>query len=324
MNENRDTLEELAFTETQMKQLKESLAFIIDSMEDDPSLLSKAAKFWGEIPIWEKMAVGVAITVPVLAVGLIGHLGFLLIFSGVTALAYTAAGLILDEHYRCTSQVYDRLKNGMFGLTDVFNLVISGLDKIRLSLSTEINKFTVQNEHLETHVSELNQEINALSLQVEDFKQAEIKLTEHQEALAHKIIELNTVKTELELELQQAQHVAAVLDRTVSSLKDLAIGESSKREIFQEKMDDFLANNKASFDSYCQRICDTEEKYALTEKKLAMTEAKLASTESRLSGLMSSLLNMGIRFEENMARIEQMNPQGFFAAANVCGSRAVK
>ncbi|OCH98308.1 hypothetical protein A8135_12185 [Legionella jamestowniensis] len=106
----QDELAKIAITQEQLTQIKQSLGAIIDTMQQNDSLFSRAATFWGNLPLWQKILGGIVLTVPTLAAGIAAHIGILLAISGVTVVAYTASGIVLDDHHSCNKNIADRLK----------------------------------------------------------------------------------------------------------------------------------------------------------------------------------------------------------------------
>lgn len=73
------SLAQIVDTQKQLSQVKESLESIVDSIAENPSLITRAASAWGELPMWQKVTGGLVLTAPTLAVGLFAHIGVLLV-----------------------------------------------------------------------------------------------------------------------------------------------------------------------------------------------------------------------------------------------------
>ncbi|MGL5741373.1 MAG: hypothetical protein ACRCXC_01900 [Legionella sp.] len=105
-----DSLQSIALTQEQLSQVKKSLGAIVNSLQENPSLISRAAKFWGELPLWQIIVGGVVISGPTLVIGAAAHIGFLVTISGVSVIAYTTSGIVLDDHHYHTQSIAIKLK----------------------------------------------------------------------------------------------------------------------------------------------------------------------------------------------------------------------
>jgi len=78
-------------TEAQINasQIKENLFKLIDKMNDNPSLLSRASLFWYSMPWWQKLIVGAVLIAPILAIGILAHIAVLITIAIMTAIVYT-------------------------------------------------------------------------------------------------------------------------------------------------------------------------------------------------------------------------------------------
>lgn len=305
---NTDSLEQIASTQKQLSQVKESLGTIIDTIAQNQSLVTRAATYWGELPLWQRVAGGVVLTVPTLAAGLVvAHVGMLMAISGVTAAAYAAGGAVLDDHHNYNVNVIDRLKEGIFSLADVLEITISALETIRYKLAEELEKFKLQNELLTDKICVLGDQIDSLSHQVDVFIETEKllrnakeeleKTTEalresvdqqndlllaqqkqldlvkkayekSQTQLSEKVVELCTVRLSMGLEVDKAKKIAATLEGTVKTLAGSVIDDGTQRQAFQDRLKTFLTDKEASFDQVAKRIGETESELATVKEEL--------------------------------------------------------
>ncbi|KTD68161.1 MULTISPECIES: LegC2/C7 family Dot/Icm T4SS effector [Legionella] len=307
-----DSLQSIALTQEHLAQVKKSLGAIVDSLQDNPSLISRAAAFWGELPLWQRIVGGVALSGPTLIIGAAAHIGFLVTISGVSALAYTTSGIVLDDHHYHTKNIAQKLKEGIFGVAEILELTIGALDSIRKKLAAEIDKFKQENEKLAQNITRLNEEVETLSAQVEvyvetekllrktveklestalSFKQDIEKQSEQFQAtqrelakakdehsqslilLSQKTSELSEVRSSMGIELEKAKRIADSLKGTVKILSNTAINDSSQRQAFQEKLNTFLTDKTASFDDVAERITKAESELSVVKSELkASTE----------------------------------------------------
>ncbi|AUH71268.1 LegC2/C7 family Dot/Icm T4SS effector [Legionella sainthelensi] len=301
----------MTITKEIFEQIRKSLEETVKSMEKNPSLFSRAADFWGELPLWQKILGGVALTLPTLIIGIAANVGFLLAICGVTAITYTAGGLILDDHHKCSTSAVESLQKGILGLADLLELTINALNVIREQLEIEISKFAQENQRLSDNINLLSNQIDAVDKQVRAtskinetltitkeglqnvantltegvnqqtdlLQQAQEKLHHindaygsSQKELAEKVLEIEKVRTELGEDLNKAKLMIEALGAAISEFSS-TIGNEEKQRVFQEKLDDFLKNKEASFLQIAERICEAEKKLILVQKELESTNA---------------------------------------------------
>ncbi|WP_454780816.1 LegC2/C7 family Dot/Icm T4SS effector [Legionella sp. WA2022007384] len=292
-----DSLQSIALTQQHLAQVKKSLGEIVESLQDNPSLISRAAAFWGELPLWQRIIGGVAISGPTLIIGAAAHIGFLVTISGVSALAYTTSSIVLDDHHYHTRSIAQKLKEGIFGVAEILELTIGALDAIRKKLAVEIERFREENEKLAKNITRLNEEVETLSAQVEVYVETEKLLRktkdelektaislkqdaekqskqfdttqkelikareEHSRSLlllSQKTSELSEVRISMGAEVEKARKIASTLEGAVKILSSTAITDSNQRLSFQEKLDSFIDKKTASFDEVAKRMLQAE------------------------------------------------------------------
>jgi prefoldin subunit 5 len=166
--EEENALQKIIINKELFEQIKKSLIDTVASMEKDPSLFSRVAKFWGAIPLWQKILVGIALIVPALILGIVMHLNILLVLCAVTSVLYVGGGLILDDHHnKCGPNMVKNLEKGILSLANLLELTINALDSIREQLQEEITKFSEENNQLKENVTFLAQELNTLTQQID-------------------------------------------------------------------------------------------------------------------------------------------------------------
>ncbi|MCW8400287.1 hypothetical protein OQJ26_16010 [Legionella sp. PATHC038] len=313
-----DSLQSIALTQEHLIQVKKSLGAIVDSLQANPSLISQAAAFWGELPLWQRILGGVALSGPTLIIGAAAHIGILVTISGVSALAYTTSGIVLDDHHYHTKNITQKLKEGIFGVAEILELTIGALDSIRKKLAAEIDKFKAENEKLAHNITRLNEEVETLSAQVEVYVETEkllrktkekleetnsalkqdlqkqneqfqanqkallIAQDEHSKCLlllSQKTSELSDVRQSMGAELEKAKKIATSLEGTVKVLSSAAISDSSQRQAFQEKLNNFLTDKAANFDQVAERM-------SKAESELSMVKSELKASTERFNKLL--------------------------------------
>ncbi|MCL9683995.1 LegC2/C7 family Dot/Icm T4SS effector [Legionella maioricensis] len=341
------SLEKIVEAKQQISQVKASLGTIIDTMAQNPSIFNRVATYYGEFPLWQKIAIGLGISVPTLALGIFAEIGALLVIGGVTVVAYTATGIVLDDHHHCNVNIAERLKSGIISLADVLELTIKALDSIGKKLAEEIAKFKVENLKLAERVSDLGDQIETLSSQVElyietekllratkeDLEETADKLKKSvtdqgdllqknqeelsrvtkaynrsQEQLSEKIVELTSVRVSMGKEVDRAKKLATTLERTITSLSGAVIEDKKKREVFQNKLEEFLGEKETGFESVAGRLNDAER-----ELSLGKDEFKWAN--DRYNDLLKRQEAMVVRLEEldKKLGIKQVKPKEHFA-----------
>jgi phage shock protein A len=327
-----DSLASINLTQEHLSQIKKSLGAIVDSMQDNPSLISAAAKFWGELPLWQRIVGGVAISGPTLVVGAAAHIGFLVTVSGVSALLYTTSGFVLDDHHFHTKNIAQKLKDGIFGVAEVLELTIIALDSICKKLAKEIDKFKAENEKLAKNIVQLNEDVETLASQVDVYiaterllrktvedleltgatlkkdleknallfeaNQKEIVQVKESHAksmlqLSEKVSELAEVRETMSAEVNKVKIVASMLNGTVEKLSGAVINDSGQRQAFLEKLGTFLNDKSREFDQVAGRITEAE-------KELVEVKSALKKSNERYKILL-------IQQEEQIRRLEKLD-----------------
>lgn len=330
-NEVKKNLEQVLLTQQELAQIKENLSKMIDAMAHNPSLLSRAATYWGELPLWQKIVAGIALIVPAFVVAFITQVAVLFSISIFMLFTYTASSILLDNHHTQNINRTENLKTGISGLADTLGVVILSLDKLREQIATEIEHFQKENERLALHTNELSDQIEQLTTQSEQLRlteqalrkthseletQAEslnVSVKEHTELLqttkeelkkvqlgyeksqtnlTEKISELNTVKIEMSSEIEKGKGLAATLQAAVLSLSNTVILDGEQQKVFKEKLDLFLNNKEASFHLIAERICNAEAELSIVKDELARSNERY-----------HELLNRG---EAQVLRLEQL------------------
>ncbi len=161
----KEDLDQVLLTEQGLDQIKENLNKMVDAMDHNPSFLSRAASYWGEIPLWQKIVGGVVLIVPTFAIAIVLQSAIFLAISIFTLITYAASSFLLDNHHSLNLNRTEHLKTGLIGLADTLGVVIISLDKLREQLATEIEQFQLENEKLSVNVKDLGEEVQELVVQ---------------------------------------------------------------------------------------------------------------------------------------------------------------
>ncbi|EHL31994.1 LegC2/C7 family Dot/Icm T4SS effector [Legionella drancourtii] len=345
-SDEQGNFQKIIITQDIFKKIKDSLLVAIQSMEKNPSLLSRAAEFWGELPLWQKILGGVTLTVPTLILGIIANLGFMLAICGVTTVVYAGGGLILDDHHKCDVSVTENLAKGIIGLADLLELTITALDAIRQKLAEEVDKFTAENDRLKENVNQLSSKIETLGIEITaaaklavalKTTKEELEKTAHnlkdqvtaqsnllvanqqelqkvtdaynanQQLLAEKIKDFSETEQKLQDDLKNARSLADYLGTVSNQLSKTLLSDDQQKEEFTKRLNDFLQNGNASFAALAER-------WSIAEEKLMKTEEKLTVLKQEYQELNNTHKELLKKQDIQVTRLESIGDKiGFFA-----------
>ncbi|HHF7380179.1 TPA: LegC2/C7 family Dot/Icm T4SS effector [Legionella anisa] len=304
---DKERFEKIITTQNKIQKIKVDLNQLIQSMNNNPSWLSRAASFWNEIPLWQKITAGAVLTIPLLMIGLMANLAALVTLSIVTGIIYAVSHILLENHQNQNTNNTENLNAGISSLVDLLDTVISTLELLREQLAIEIDAFQKENERLTESVQQFCEQINTLKSEISKLSdtekalraiQIELELTaktlkgsieeqsqvlentqkeleqvvlaykDNQNQLSDKIKELDEVKVKMSKEIDQAQSLSLVLRSTVEALSKTVIADEEQRTSFQLRLNEFLTNKEKSFDQVAERICEAERKLSVVTKQL--------------------------------------------------------
>ncbi|HGC5940504.1 TPA: LegC2/C7 family Dot/Icm T4SS effector [Legionella pneumophila] len=331
---NKERFEKIVTTQNKIQKITIDLNQLIQAMNQNPSLLSRAANLWNKIPLWQKITAGAVLTVPLLLTGLMANLAALITLSIVTAIIYTASSFLLDNHQSQNTDNSEQLNAGISSLVELLDTVISTLDLLREQLAIEIDAFQKENERLTESAQQFCEQIKTLKSQISELNdtekalratQIELELTaktlkgsieeqsqvlentqkeleqvvlaykDNQNQLSDKIKELDDIKLKMGKEVDQAQSITLVLRSTVEALSKTVIADEEQRTSFQLRLNEFLTNKEKSFYQVAERICEAERKLAVVTKQLEQSKQRYRK-----------LLD---RQEQQIIRLEQLDAE---------------
>ncbi|WP_428412050.1 LegC2/C7 family Dot/Icm T4SS effector, partial [Legionella sp.] len=282
-DQNTKGLESIAPSNELLIQVRNSLDAIIDSLEQNPSILTSITKYWGSLSLWEKIFGGILVTTPTLVIGVAANVGFLITLSGLSAGAYITSGVVFEDHYENTKIITEKLKKGVFEIADVLVLTIQSLDIIRQKLASEVEKFQQENTRLTLNINKLSDETYDLSVQIESYMITEKHLRQNKEQLELRaeelkkdlvlnqqqyettaneiealkqqherctqlltlqIDELTVKRKELEDELEKTRKLTSTLQVAVQTLSSTVINDAQQRDAFQKRLEYFVKNKE--------------------------------------------------------------------------------
>ncbi|MGL6037116.1 MAG: LegC2/C7 family Dot/Icm T4SS effector [Legionella sp.] len=337
IKDDAERLKALLADKEELVKVKESFCAVIDSMHDNPSLITRCAEYWGKLPMWQKVGGGVALTIPTLIIGLAAHIGILLAFSGFTVIAYSAGGIVLGDHYSSNKNMADKLKKGILGLADILVALINQLHSICDSLHVENDRFHRENELLAETRSSLQDTVATLTTQAENYilisdflKKEQLKLektnitlahtateleavkselAKNQSLLAAKIGELERVRVEMGLDLDKAKQTASILNSTVTALAQTSIASDEQRQELQEKIQLIMDGKMEQFGEVAERLSATEEQLAIAKNELEQKNNYYAGLLERYEKLIERQEDLFRRYSETeLTNMEEQKP----------------
>jgi hypothetical protein len=336
---DKEQLEQIITTKNKIQQIKADLNKLILAMNHNPSLLSRAASFWNEIPLWQKITAGVVLTVPLLIIGIMANLAALITLSIVTVIVYTVSHILLENHQIQNKDNTESLNAGISSLVDLLDTVILTLELLREQLAIEIDLFQKENARLTANIEQFCEQIKTLKSQINQLTDTEKALSatqvdleqtatrlkgsieeqsqvleqtqqelekvaheyqENQNLLYDKIKELDEVKVNMSKEVEQARAVGLVLSGTVETFSNVVIQDKEQRAAFQKRLEEFLTNKEKSFVEVADRICDAERKLSETQHKLSIVTKQLEQSNQRYRTILD-------RQEQQIIRLEQID-----------------
>lgn len=262
----------------ELEGIKKQLSDMIDVMAECHSLFAAAARYWGELPLWQKIVGGLVVTVPTLLLGVLTMIGAIITFSICSLFVYAGLGYILDNHFASTSTTTAGLKTGVFGLADLLGTVVQSLQEIKKHMGEGVETLGNHNVALGNNVTNFEGKIGEMSEQVK-------ALEGSAEAMA-----------EAKRQLEQA---SVGLQQTIAE-KARVTGEQ----------DQFLNNTRSQLDKSLKDIASKFDSFASDEKKLKAHIEQLKLVNNSFSGIVAAFNNsMGLdeaKKAEFMAKIEEM------------------
>lgn len=175
---DKERFEKMVTTQNKIQKIKADLNQLIQAMNHNPSLLSRAASFWNEIPLWQKITAGAVLTVPLLMIGLMANLAALITLSIVTGIVYTVSHILLENHQSQNRDNIEGLKAGISSLANLLDSVISTLELLREQLAIEIDAFQKENAHLTANIEQFCEQIKTLKSQIIELTNTEKKFVQ--------------------------------------------------------------------------------------------------------------------------------------------------
>lgn len=165
-SKKQNNIEKTKATHEIFKKIKENLLLTIKSMENHPSMFSRAAEFWANIPKWQKILAGVLFAVPTVLLGIVAHLWLFLTVCIIATALYVVSAIILDDHHNCNANSGVSLSKGILSLADYLEQTINALNSVCDKLTEEADEFHIENEKLKQSVININTQMDLLIKQI--------------------------------------------------------------------------------------------------------------------------------------------------------------
>lgn len=234
-----ERLKKLKKSQSQLGKIQQDLEVLIDAMAQNPSILSRAANYWGKLPLWQKIIAGLIIAAPPLIIGIITQLIVCYVITAFFLASYIGSSVILDDHYSHTQHSTKNIKSGVTSLAEGLDSVTQSLEQISQDLADQVNLFSKENGKFGDNVEALSLRNMALKQEVEKLKETEKKLRQTQN-------ELELTCNELKKSIKDQ---TALLDETQAAL--------NKARIDYEK-------NQKDLEKANKQLGEIQEKFAET------------------------------------------------------------
>lgn len=285
-NEENKHVLQILLTYNQLKKIKQNLNAMIDSLAENPSILSRASKLWGTIPWWQKLLAGLVLTIPLLLVGIFAQLAVLTAISICVMVTYTISSLALDNHQAHNTNNTARLKSCIGNMADLLGASIQLLQGLQQLIAKQIDAFHTENNKLTQKIIELTPQVEDLTQKVEGLQQVKQTLgktiedleqtlqvfktsgqeqielfeqTKHEleqvkssyedneKKLSTSINELTDHNANMQVQLNLARSIAMTLNDAVATFSAMILADEQQRSAFSERLANTLNNKEQCF-----------------------------------------------------------------------------
>lgn len=269
-----------------------SLDALLDSMKKNQSIISYLAENWGELPIWMKITAGLIVFGSLLLVGMLTLSTLIIVTTAVSALLYTLISLGLDNHYATSKHENDTLKSNVRSLGSFLSLMITELNDLRLTLSSEINR--LQNVVGTTKI-EFENAISKLTDEAGQFKKTN-------DFLALTVVSLTSQFSENQESIQRFKDN---LDHHLNDLKEgksdffqalsNILGLEKNLATLKKELDESLKHNETLFKTYDELVKQHQQKLDTSNKSvfsIGVQTEPFPCAKRLLKGIISAANNL--------------------------------
>ena len=276
-------MESVQLAQEKITRIKEGLNKAIDAMNQNQSLLSRAAFFWNKLPLWQKIIVGIILIVPAFLIAVVTHIASLLTISLFFLITYTVSSILLDNHQGHTAKNTEEIKAGISGLVDCLSEIITTLETLSRQLAGEVKLFEEENKKLINSIEQLNENNNASIKKLGD-------------------------------EIDKLKKGADFLEGVVDRLSKATIVNEKQQKKFMNTINEFLKDDN-NFLKIAERLGAAEKRIPELEDKLKITfeeNQRLLSAYQKLlvqqKELVNQLAEQVKRQEAALKRQENQTP----------------
>lgn len=340
-SKNKQLLQ-ILLTYDQLKKIKQNLNAMIDSLAENPSMLSRAGKLWGTIPWWQKLLAGLVLTVPLLLAGIFAQIAVLTAVSICMMVTYTISSFALDNHQAHNTNNTARLKSSIGNLADLLGSSIRLLQGLRHLIAEQIDAFHKENDQLTQKINELIPQVEQLTQQVEELQQLkqtlsktiadleqtsqslqasgqeQIKLLEqtqkeleqvkssyedNEKKLATSIDELTDHNTEMQKQLNIARSIALTLNDAVVTFSAMVLADEQQRAAFSNRLTDTLNNKEQCF-------IEVLGQFNHSERNLKTITSQLVDLNNEYDAVLNRFEIVTRHMEEKLGIVQIDPPEG--------------
>jgi chromosome segregation ATPase len=316
-------LQEIEQACNQLSTLQRDLEAAIDAFAATQSLLSRAAAYWGQLPLWMQISAGFLLTCSLLI--------FNVALSLIALCCYTIITFLLNEHQGLFHHNTQKFKTIMQNLTNMLGTLIGLANNVHQQFKHEIECLQEKNQQLlhtidqlNEQASELTEKINGLTAkqkklqaiintheltlnnlndvveeQAKSLQATQKQLTkvteqseETQAALHKKIDQLEKIRSQLESEHTQITRMVSTLKNTVISLSNPALANEEHQELLKQKLQDFITSKEHDLSQFVMSTSKINLELEATQKQLQESLHEQAQLRRHLESLINEFAEL--------------------------------
>ncbi|RUR04618.1 hypothetical protein [Legionella sp. km772] len=301
-----ERLNKIKHSQTQLGKIQKDLEVLIDAMAQNPSMLSRAANYWGKLPLWQKIVAGIIIAAPPLIIGILAQLIVCFVITAFLLASYIGSSVVLDDHYTHTQYSTKNIKTGVTSLAEGLDSVTQTLEQISQDLADQVALFSKVNEQFGGNVESLALRNLALSEEIEKLKETEKKLhrtqteletacaelknsvkeqtalleetqaalnkiridfARNQNELEEKNKQLSELQKQFKVEVTRYEQVLETLQTAIAELAENILKSPKEQQAFYDKVQQFIQTKDANFLQIFERFNNAEKELTALKEK---------------------------------------------------------
>lgn len=326
--DDRNRTKRLRQSQRNLTQIQQDLDSLVDTMANNPSMLSRASTYWGNISLWQKIVAGTVLVAPTLLLSIIANLIVCLAISAFTLIAYVATSIVLDDHHAHSQHSTQNIKSGVSNLAAGLDAIMGTLEQIGEELAQQIALFERGNEQFSERLTSLQQRneslcheiatlqktIYQLNITETELHQASDSLTqsltqqstllqENQEALSKARIDYERTQKELHekveeialfnTELEKQKAIAQRLRSALSTVTETLHAEGPQKEAMYQQLEKFFTDTETYFSAITERTHKAEQRLIDAQdtvtKLIQEREQRISLTEQEIQRQIAAL-----------------------------------